>query len=117
MLIAGSLTIYRQLSYMRNQELGYSKDQMLIVKAPAITDSTFNAKTEYFNLYQDIFPGNAFESFFLDAYFDRQYQSDARFGDIFIAPPLLLMGLSLLTIGLQSLKAAWSNPVNVLRNA
>ncbi|GEP98389.1 ABC transporter permease [Chitinophaga cymbidii] len=371
MLIAGSLTIYRQLSYMRNQELGYSKEQMLIVKAPAITDSTFNAKTEYFkaallknaaithmapsseipgntifarnsvrkinqdkthnfitnlveidqdfipaykaelvagrnltdaekqdifeskrakvlvnealvqalgfasneaalrqevffvswfgdirseivgvvknyhqrslrehydpilyyqssnsqwsyfsinintndlsrnlqyvsNLYQDIFPGNAFESFFLDEYFDRQYQADARFGDIFslftilaiivaclgliglstfaiklrtreigirkvlgattqsiiylfskdfiklvvlaaliaspviyfvarqwlmgfafhirlnlfifIAPPLLLMALSLLTIGLQSLKAALSNPVNVLRN-
>lgn len=35
---------------------------------------------------------------------------------IFIAPPLLLMALSLLTIGLQSLKAALSNPVNVLRN-
>lgn len=49
MLIAGSLTIYRQLTFMRNKELGYNKDQMLIVKAPTIfNDSTFHTQMEYF---------------------------------------------------------------------
>jgi len=33
--------------------------------------------------YKDIFPGNAFNYFFLDDYFNRQYQADQRFGNIF----------------------------------
>jgi putative ABC transport system permease protein len=33
--------------------------------------------------YKDLFTGNAFEYFFLDNYFNRQYQSDQRFGNIF----------------------------------
>ncbi|WP_346316171.1 ABC transporter permease [Chitinophaga sp. YIM B06452] len=44
-LIAGTVTVYKQLSYMRNRDLGYNQEQLLVVKAPAITDSTFQAKT------------------------------------------------------------------------
>ncbi len=33
--------------------------------------------------YENQFPGNPFEYFFLDAYFDRQYLADQRFGEIF----------------------------------
>lgn len=36
LLIAGSLTVFNQLAYMRNQALGYSKDQVLVVKTPGI---------------------------------------------------------------------------------
>jgi len=39
-LIAGTITMYRQLSFMQNQDLGYSKDQILVVKTPAVFDST-----------------------------------------------------------------------------
>jgi len=40
LLIAGAITLYSQLSYMRQQGLGYNKDQVLVLKAPAIVDST-----------------------------------------------------------------------------
>ena len=48
LLIAGSIIVYRQLSFMRNEQLGYNKDQIVIVKAPATYDSTFFTKTESF---------------------------------------------------------------------
>jgi putative ABC transport system permease protein len=44
LLIAGSMIVYRQLMYMRNRDLGYNKDQVLVVKTPAVHDSTFNSK-------------------------------------------------------------------------
>jgi putative ABC transport system permease protein len=34
-------------------------------------------------VYKTYFPGNAFSYFFLDDYFNRQYQADQRFGKIF----------------------------------
>jgi putative ABC transport system permease protein len=46
-LIAGTITIYRQLSYMEKTDRGYAKDQILVLKAPAIFDSTFNSKIQY----------------------------------------------------------------------
>lgn len=42
-------------------------------------------------LYKNHFPGNPFDYFFLDQFFDRQYESDQRFGQIF-------SGFTLLTI-------------------
>lgn len=47
-LITGSIIMYRQLSYMRNQDLGYNKDQVLIVKSPALTDSLYDVKVSAF---------------------------------------------------------------------
>lgn len=47
-LIAGTITIYSQLSYMRNQDLGYNKEQILVVKSSPTYDSTYNAKVEFF---------------------------------------------------------------------
>ncbi len=44
LLIAGSMMVYKQLAYMRNQQLGYDKDQIAVIKAPAFTDSTFGSK-------------------------------------------------------------------------
>jgi putative ABC transport system permease protein len=39
LLIAGTITVYSQLFYMQHQQLGYNKDQMLVVNAPEIYDS------------------------------------------------------------------------------
>jgi putative ABC transport system permease protein len=47
-LIGGTLIIYGQLSYMREQDLGYAKDQVLIVPSPAVYDSTLTSRMEYF---------------------------------------------------------------------
>ena len=33
--------------------------------------------------YQSFFPGNPFEYFFADEYFDNQYKSDRQFGKVF----------------------------------
>jgi putative ABC transport system permease protein len=35
------------------------------------------------NRYDEFFPGNPFDFFFLDEYFDQQYQSDTLFGKVF----------------------------------
>jgi len=48
LLIAGTMIVYKQLSFMRNTPLGYDKDQLLVIKAPAVHDSTFDEKISYF---------------------------------------------------------------------
>ncbi len=49
LLIAGTITVYSQLSFMRNQSLGYNKDQVLVIKTPSINDSaTFNTRIHSF---------------------------------------------------------------------
>lgn len=48
LLIAGTVIVYRQLVYMRNEDLGYNKAQLLVVKGPAIFDSTFSTRSTYF---------------------------------------------------------------------
>lgn len=39
LLIAGTITVFSQLYYMQHQNLGYNKDQMIVVNAPEIYDS------------------------------------------------------------------------------
>jgi putative ABC transport system permease protein len=48
LLIAGTVTIYQQLSFMQNQDLGYNKDQMLVLKSPAVYDSTLLSRIQFF---------------------------------------------------------------------
>ncbi len=48
LLIAGTLIVYQQLQFMRNQDPGYNKDQLLVVKAPALADSTFFNRVAFF---------------------------------------------------------------------
>jgi len=43
-MIAGTLTVYWQLGYMKNQDLGFNMDQVLVIKAPRIRDDAFNEK-------------------------------------------------------------------------
>ncbi|MBN1792045.1 MAG: ABC transporter permease [Bacteroidales bacterium] len=47
-LIAGTFTVYSQLIYMRNQELGVNIDQTLIIKGPGVADSTYDEKLSAF---------------------------------------------------------------------
>jgi len=47
-LISATLVVFKQFNYMRNGNLGYKKDQVLIVKSPAIADSTINSKFNFF---------------------------------------------------------------------
>jgi putative ABC transport system permease protein len=51
--------------------------------------------------WKEIFPGRPFESFFLDADFDRQYRADERAGRIFGA--FMILGLFVACLGLFGL--------------
>ena len=43
-LIAGTIIVFKQLSYMQQTKLGLNIDQKLIIKAPTVVDSTFWTK-------------------------------------------------------------------------
>lgn len=47
-LIAATFIVFKQLNFMREGNLGYKKEQVLVVKAPAIMDSTIRNKYSYF---------------------------------------------------------------------
>lgn len=43
-LIAGTIIVFRQLSYMQETKLGLNIDQSLIIKAPEVVDSTYQTR-------------------------------------------------------------------------
>ncbi|MES2734429.1 MAG: ABC transporter permease [Bacteroidota bacterium] len=47
-LIVGTLTVKQQLAFMQNQDLGVNLDQTLILKGPAVRDSSYQRKFDYF---------------------------------------------------------------------
>jgi putative ABC transport system permease protein len=48
MLIAGTLTVYTQISYMKNSELGVDIENVLVLRGPAIYDSTYSEQFSAF---------------------------------------------------------------------
>ena len=56
-LIIGTITVFRQLNYIRNKELGLNIDQTLIVKGPAVKDSTYQATLSFFSTEIKKLPG------------------------------------------------------------
>jgi putative ABC transport system permease protein len=40
-LLIGTVTVYKQIQYMRNQSLGVNIDQTLVISPPTVTDSTY----------------------------------------------------------------------------
>jgi putative ABC transport system permease protein len=56
-LIIGTVTVYQQLTFMRNQELGMDLEQTLIVKGPSVKDSTYRATRSSFTIETKRLPG------------------------------------------------------------
>lgn len=48
LLIAGTITVYRQLAFMRTQDLGVNIDQTLVMRSPDVRDSTYADKLRAF---------------------------------------------------------------------
>lgn len=48
MLIAATLVVFDQLNFMRSGDLGYKTNQTLVIKLPAMFDSTSQSKLKYF---------------------------------------------------------------------
>lgn len=57
LLIAGTITIYLQVSYMRSMDTGFTKEQVVIVEAPAVFDSIAGRKIDYFKTEALKLPG------------------------------------------------------------
>ena len=55
-LIIGTYTVYEQISFMRNQDLGVDIDQTLVITGPSVTDSTYQ---ERLTAFSDVVKGNA----------------------------------------------------------
>lgn len=53
LLIAGTIAVYRQLSYMNTQETGVRIDQTLVVKAPVLTDQYQQKIQSFKNIVQN----------------------------------------------------------------
>ena len=47
-LMIGTYTVYEQISYMRNQDLGVDIDRTLVIKGPSVSDSTYSEKLTAF---------------------------------------------------------------------
>jgi putative ABC transport system permease protein len=47
-LMVGTYSIYKQLSYMKNQDLGVNIDHTLVVRGPNVSDSTYKEKLTAF---------------------------------------------------------------------
>jgi putative ABC transport system permease protein len=47
-LITCTMTVYRQLAFMKNQDLGFSLDRIIVIKAPRVRDASFDSKLQTF---------------------------------------------------------------------
>lgn len=47
-LITGALAVYRQINFMRSQDLGFDIDQVLVIKAPRVRTDDFSGKFQTF---------------------------------------------------------------------
>jgi len=48
LLIAGTFTVYRQIMFMKSQDLGFDIEQTMVLKMPRVRDERFTAKLETF---------------------------------------------------------------------
>ena len=48
LLLAGAITIYLQVSFMRSQDTGFIREQVVVVEAPAVYDSLAGDKISFF---------------------------------------------------------------------
>lgn len=55
-LLVGTFTVYQQVTFMRQQDLGVNIDQTLILRAPATVDSTYAQKFEVFRNTVSAYP-------------------------------------------------------------
>ncbi len=57
LLIAGTITIYLQLTYMRSMDTGFTKEQVMVIEAPAVFDSLAGNKISFFKTEGMKIPG------------------------------------------------------------
>ena len=94
---------YTPLIFLISADAGAVTHYALKVNSAHISSTIARIKTTY----KSLFPGSPFEYFFLDAFFNQQYQTDQQFGQVFslftglaiLVACLGLFGLCLFTTG------------------
>ena len=93
-IIVGVVNDYHQVSLKR------SLDPMLFTCTPhqgeyysvrIKTNDLFGSVTHVKEAWEKAFPGNPFEYFFLDDFFNRQYENESKFGKLFTTFSILAM--------------------------
>ncbi len=69
----------------------------------ASTNNLKEIQNKIENQYKDFFPGNPFDYFYLEDYYENQYKSEVRFGKVFGA--FSLLALFITSLGILSLSA------------
>ncbi|MCX6162838.1 MAG: ABC transporter permease, partial [Ignavibacteriae bacterium] len=107
--VAGVLKDYRQQSLKFAFEphifrfMPYGRDVRGLYALTINGKETKSVIQDIRTRYDEFFPGNPFEYFFLDEYFNRQYKSDEMFGKVFgIFSILAIFVTSLGILGLSS---------------
>jgi len=47
-LLTATLTVFQQISFMRNQDLGFNMEQILVIRAPRVRDNAYPSKFDSF---------------------------------------------------------------------
>jgi len=63
LLIVGTVSVYQQISFMRNQPLGFNMNQTLVLKAPRVVAGSMDEKYETFKTEVERLPGILKSSF------------------------------------------------------
>ena len=111
--IIGVLKDYRQQSPRQAFEphifrfLPYGRDVRGMIAVKINIKNVKETVSATQNLYMKFFPGNPFDYFFLDDYYNQQYQSDQKFGNVFSLFSVLAIIITALGIlGLSSFSVA-----------
>jgi len=87
--------------------LPYGRDVRGMIVVKMNIKNIKQAVTATQKLYEKFFPGNPFDHFFLDDYYNQQYQSDQQFGKVFSLFSVLAIIITALGIfGLSSFSTA-----------
>ena len=92
----GLSNIYTPTMFVQNGRLGWVRPRFIAIKT---TGNNYDAVLNLVrNRWQTYFPEASFDYFFLDSFFDNQYKTDRRFGQIvgiFTALAFFISGLGL----------------------
>ncbi len=86
-IVAGVVNDYNQESLQKSVDptiFNCSPTNAEFFSIKVSTEDLANTITHVENAWNEAFPGNPFQYFFLDDYFNQQYENEQKFGDLFM---------------------------------
>ena len=104
--IIGVLKDFHQMSLKKTVDpiiFYYREENRSFCSLKIQTGEFSQTMTEINRIWEEVFPGNPLDYFFLDQFFDAQYRADQRFGKIFTL--FAILGIIVASLGLLGLTA------------